>query len=92
MKEEYADPRAYAMIYITIENNGATFKLDSYVEILEKNLVVLSSDAKQIILRDKDNENSKFIIRKTTTGYKLTSDLLDETTGENVIYELEKEL
>lgn len=92
IKEESADPRAYAMINITIENNNATFKLDSYKEILDKKLLILDSNSNKIILYEKDNINSRFTITRKNNDFILTSDLLNKTTGETTTYKLTKNL
>lgn len=90
IKEESADPRAYAMIYIDIKDNKATFRLDSYNEILDKDLIILNSNPNKIILQEKDNSNSKFSIIRKNDDFILTSDLLDKTTGEITTYKLKK--
>jgi len=90
IKEESADPRAYAMIYIDIKDNKATFRLDSYNEILEKDLIILNTNPNKIILQEKDNSNSKFLIIRKNDDFILTSDLLDKTTGEITTYKLKK--
>ena len=90
MKEESADPRAYAMIYINIDDNTATFKLESYLEDLNEELVVLSSNTTEIVLAEKDNKNSKFIITKSSDKIELKSNLLNKTIGEISTYELKK--
>jgi hypothetical protein len=90
MKGEYADPRAYGMIYININNNESKFKLDTYVEIIDKDLIVLSSSPTEIILSERDNIYSKFTITKNNKKYELKSDLLNNTVGETAIYKLVK--
>ena len=90
MKEESADPRAYGMIYINIDNNEAKFKLDTYVEIIDKDLIVLSCNSTEIILAERDNQKSKFTITKNNKKYELKSDLLNNTVGEISTYELIK--
>lgn len=90
MKEESADPRAYGMIYINIDNNEAKFKLDTYVEIIDKDLIVSSCNSTEIILGEKNNKNSKFSITKNNKNFNLKSDLLDKTIGEISTYELVK--
>lgn len=90
MKEEYADPRAYAMIYIDIDNNIATFKLESYLEDLNEELVVLSCNTTEIVLAEKDNKSSKFTITKSLGKIELKSDLLNKTIGKISTYELKK--
>lgn len=90
MKGEYADPRAYAMLDVNIKENTATFKLDSYMEIINKNLDIFSSDQFEIVLVDKVNKNSRFIIKKNKNVYYLKSDLLDKTIGESKSYQLKK--
>lgn len=90
MKEESADPRAYAMIYINIENDSATFQLESYLEDLNKELLILSCSLTEIILVEKNNKNSKFTITKNNRNFQLKSDLLNKTIGEISTYELVK--
>lgn len=90
MKDEYADPRAYGMIYINIDDNEAKFKLDTYKENIDKDLIVLSCNSTEIILADRDDKNSKFNITKDNKKYKLKSNLLNNTIGEISVYELEK--
>jgi hypothetical protein len=90
IKEESADPRAYAMIYIDIKENKATFRLDSYNEILDKDLLILNNNPNKIILQEKDNSDSKFSIIRKNDDFILTSDLLDKTTGEITTYKLKK--
>ncbi len=50
------------MIYITIENNSATFKLDSYKEIVDKCLIIVMDNLKKIILAEKYDKNFKISI------------------------------
>ena len=90
IKEESADPRAFGMININIENSTATFQLDSYNEVIDKNLMILESGQNKIILCDADNKNSKYSIVKNNGEYTLTSDLLNKTTGETTSYTLKK--
>jgi hypothetical protein len=90
MKEESADPRAYGMIYINIDNNEAKFKLDTYIEIIDKDLIVLSCNSTEIILAERDNQKSKFTITKNNKKYVLKSDLLNNTVGAISTYELIK--
>lgn len=90
IKEEYADPRAYGMIYINIDNNGAKFKLDTYKEIIDKDLIVLSCNSTEIILAERDNKNSKFTIIKNNKKIELKSDLLNNTVGDISTYKLIK--
>ncbi|AZA61031.1 hypothetical protein [Chryseobacterium indoltheticum] len=90
IKEESADPRAYAMIYIDIKDNKAIFRLDSYNETFDKDLLILNNNPNKIILQEKDNSDSKFSIIRKNDDFILTSDLLDKTTGEITTYKLKK--
>lgn len=92
IKEESADPRAYATIDIQIENKNATFQLDSYNEIINRNLLVSESAPNKITLIEKDNKNSTFTMTKNNTNFILTSDLLNKITGEMTTYKLKKNL
>lgn len=90
IKEESADPRAYAMIYINIEDNKVAFKLDSYKEVLDKDLLILERNPDKIVLREKENGNSKFSITRKNDVFVLTSDLMNKVTGETTTYKLKK--
>ncbi|QNN42940.1 hypothetical protein [Pedobacter roseus] len=90
IREESADPRAYAMIVITIKGNNATFQLEGYNEVLNKQLLVLNSGLNKIILHEKNQKDSKFTITKSNNKFILTSDLLNKITGEVKTYKLQK--
>lgn len=91
IKEESADPRAYAMINITIKSSTATFKLDSYKEIINKNLTINDISENKIILSENDNKNNIFIITKHNSKLILKSVFIDKITGDNDSYEIQKE-
>ena len=91
IREESADPRAYAMIVITIVNNNATFQLDGYNEILNKKLMVLNRSSNKITLYEKGKTDSQFSIAKINNEFILTSDLLNKITGETATYKLDKD-
>ncbi|WCM42686.1 YbjP/YqhG family protein [Flavobacterium sp. CBA20B-1] len=90
IKEESADPRAYAKIQIVIDKNSAKFHLDSYLEIVNKELIITKMDTNRVFLAEKNNENSKYIITKNDKAFKLKSDLLNKIMADTTIYELEK--
>ncbi|MCY0967709.1 hypothetical protein [Chryseobacterium wangxinyae] len=90
MKEESGDPRAYGMINLNISKSNADFKLDSYVENVKKDLMVIEKKPDEIILAEKNNKNATFKITKNNSKYLLKSDFINTTVGENDTYELTK--
>ncbi len=90
IREESADPRAYAMIVITIKGNSATFQLEGYNEVLNKKLLVSNSSPNKIILYEKNQKKSRFTITKSNNKFILTSNLLNKITGEVETYKMEK--
>lgn len=59
LKEESADPRAWGQIKLEINNKKAKLNIDSYVEIVEKNLTVASESP--IVLKLKKNLITNFL-------------------------------
>jgi len=90
IKEESADPRAYAMIVVIIKGNSATFQLEGYNEVLNKKLLVLNRGPNKITLHEKNQKNSKFTITRSNNKLIFTSDLLNKITGEVANYKLER--
>ncbi len=91
MKEESGDPRSKGMINIQIQKNSVGFQLDSYVENIKKDLIILRENDNEIVLCEKKNRNSTFIMTKSNKKYFLKSDFINKTVGENDIYELLKQ-
>jgi len=90
MKEESGDPRSRGMINIQIQKNSAQFQLDSYVENIKKDLIILTEKDNEIVLSEKNNKNSTFIMTKNDKKYFLKSNFIDKTVGENATYEMSK--
>lgn len=90
MKEESGDPRGWGFIILSIEQNSAKLQLDSYIENLKKDLIVVKATSDKIILADKDNKNSTFTIIKKNEKYMLESLYMDKLLGEKNSYEIEK--
>lgn len=90
MKEESGDPRGWGMIYIDVNKNSATFKLESYIEQISKELVVLNSNDSEIIFSLKTKKDSTFIVTKKGNQYFLKSNFIDKTIGERESYILVK--
>ncbi|MFP3593626.1 hypothetical protein [Chryseobacterium sp. SIMBA_038] len=90
MKEESGDPRGWGQISVKIDGNSAKFQLDSYVENLKKDLIIINTTPDEITLAEKDNKNSAFTISKNKSKYVLKSSFIDKTVGETSSYELEK--
>jgi hypothetical protein len=90
MKEESGDPRGWGQISVKVDGNSAKFQLDSYVENLKKDLIVINTTADEITFAEKDNKKSTFTISKKQNKYILKSAFIDQTVGETSSYELEK--
>lgn len=90
MKEESGDPRGWGFIILIIEQNSAKLQLDSYIENIKKDLIIINSTPDKIILADKANKNSTFTIIKKNEKYMLESLYMDKLLGEKNSYEIEK--
>lgn len=90
MKEESGDPRGWGMIYINVEKDNSTFKLESYIEQVSKKLDILTQNKSEITLLLKGKKDSTFIIFKKGNKYFLKSNFIDDTVGENENYLLKK--
>ncbi|UOU98484.1 hypothetical protein MUU74_00615 [Chryseobacterium daecheongense] len=91
MKEESGDPRGWGTIVITIDKNSAKYQLDSYIENLKKDLTIVRVTSDEIVLNEKDNQNSVFTISKNNNKYMLKSTFMDKISGDNNSYELKKQ-
>ncbi|MBW7676326.1 hypothetical protein [Chryseobacterium chendengshani] len=91
MKEESGDPRSKGMINIQIQKNSAQFQLDSYVENIKKDLIILTEKDNEIVLSEKNNKNSTFIMTKNNKKYFLKSNFINKTVGEDDTYEMIKQ-
>lgn len=91
MKEESGDPRSKGMINIQIQKNSANFQLDSYIENIKKDLIILIEKDNEIVLSDKNNKNWTFIMTKNNKKYFIKSNFIDKTVGENETYEMRKQ-
>ncbi|WP_309607467.1 hypothetical protein [Flavobacterium sp.] len=90
IKEEYADPRAYGTISIKIEENSTKFLLDTYKEIVTKELIFVDSDDDKIVFVDKANKNLVFEIIKKDKKYMLKSIFIDNLLEQSGLYEMER--
>lgn len=90
MKEESGDPRGWGMIYIDLKRESATFKLESYIGQISKDLVILNQNRSEIILSLKNQKDSTFIIHKKENQYFLKSNYIDKTVSEKETYLLIK--
>lgn len=70
------------MIYIDLKRESATFKLESYIGQISKDLVILNQNRSEIILSLKNQRDSTFIIHKKENQYFLKSNYIDKTVGE----------
>jgi len=89
LKDEYADPRAWGQIKLDIHNKKAIFIIDSYVEILQKNLEVLSQSPKELKLKDPSTGKSLTITK--TDQLILKGSLMESIVGKQEEYKIEKQ-
>lgn len=90
MKEESGDPRGWGMIYINLKRESATFKLESYIEQISEELIILNHNESEIILSLKNQKDSTFIIHKKENKYFLKSNYIEKVVGEKENYLLIK--
>lgn len=91
LKEESGDPRAWGMMRIKINKDSTNFSLDTYVENLERDLMILNENENEIILSLKNKKDSTFVITKKNEKYLLKSNFIDKTVGETEVYQLVKQ-
>ena len=91
LKEEYADLRAWGMIYLDIDENGARFHLDTYAEDIRKKLKIVHKNPKEIQFAAADNKNLVLTIQLDKNKYQLSGNLMDRAVGVKETYELVKE-
>ncbi|SDD44431.1 hypothetical protein [Niabella drilacis] len=91
LKEEYADLRAWGMIYLDIDENGARFHLDTYAEDIKKKLTIVHKNTKEIQLAAADNKDRVLTLRLDKNKYQLSGNLMAQLVGIKETYELVKE-
>ncbi|KPE49721.1 hypothetical protein [Chryseobacterium indologenes] len=89
LKDEYADPRAWGQIKLDIHDKKAIFVIDSYVEILKKNMEVISQSPKELKLKDPSTGKSLTLTR--TDQLTLEGNLMESIVGEQEKYKIEKQ-
>lgn len=89
LKEESADPRAWGKIMLEINDKDVTLDIDSYVEIVQKNLKVISESPNELQLRDKSSDKFLTIIKKFDK-ISLKGNLMESIVGSKEEYEIEK--
>ena len=89
LKEESADPRAYGKIYFEINGKKATLNIDSYVEIVEKNLTVIAESPTALKLKTASTNKSLTITKKAGKIY-LEGNLMESIVGSKENYEIKK--
>ncbi|MDR2236630.1 MAG: hypothetical protein LBE92_10940 [Chryseobacterium sp.] len=89
LKDESADPRAWGQINLDINGKKAVFKLDTYVEILEKDLEVQSETSKELQL--KEPATGKQLTLTRTDRIILEGNLMESIVGEHEKYEIKKQ-
>ena len=89
LKEEAADPRAWGQIKLEINNKKAKLNIDSYVEIVEKNLTVATESP--IVLKLKDEKSNTFLtVNKEGNKISLEGSLMESIVGIKEKYEIKK--
>lgn len=89
LKGESADPRAWGKISLDIKDKNANFNLDTYNEIVEKNLLVLDISANELKLEDK--ATNKFLkLNKVAGKIFMLGNLMESIVGEKEKYEINK--
>lgn len=92
MKDESGDARSWATIRLKINKAVANFQLDSYVENVNKDLIIVKTQTSEIILTDKEDRSLTFIITKDHNKYFLKSNFIDQLLGTRETYELKRDL
>ena len=92
MKEESGDARGWGTIKIAINKDVANFQLDSYIENVNKDLITVKTEPSEIILADKKDRSSIFVITKNQDKYILKSNFINQLVGTRETYELKREL
>ncbi len=89
LKDESADPRAWGKIMLEINDKNVTLNIDSYVEIVQKNLTVISESQNELQLKDKSSDKLLTITKKSNK-ILLKGNLMESIVGSNEEYEIEK--
>jgi len=79
------------MIYIFVQENNISFKLDTYVEIVDRRLVVANINQNTLSLIDPADDDFKIIIEKKADQYRMTSLFINNLMGNSDTYVLQKE-
>ena len=79
------------MIYLVVQENNILFKLDTYVEIVDRRLVVANIDQNTLSLIDPADDDFKIIIEKKAGQYRMTSSFMNNLMGNSGTYILQKE-
>jgi len=79
------------MIYIFVQENNISFKLDTYVEIVDRKLVVANINQNTLSLIDPADDDFKIIIEKKADQYRMTSLFINNLMGNSDTYVLQKE-
>ncbi|MFV0530850.1 MAG: hypothetical protein ACK5MD_05370 [Flavobacteriales bacterium] len=89
LKEESADPRAWGQIKLEINNKKAQLKIDSYVEIVEKNLTIVGASSNKLKLKEA-SDNKFLTLTKKFGKISLEGNLMESIVGSKDIYEIKK--
>ncbi|MFV0531845.1 MAG: hypothetical protein ACK5MD_10480 [Flavobacteriales bacterium] len=89
LKDESADPRAWGLIKLEINGKKAQLNIDSYVEIVETDMEVISESSNQ--MRLKNSSNDYYItLNKEKGKIILEGNLMESIVGDKEKYEIMK--
>ncbi len=89
LKDESADPRAWGKIALNIINKNAILNIDSYVEVVQKELQIKKQVENQIELQEMQTGKTVTLTKKDNK-YILEGSLMESIIGAKEKYELKK--
>lgn len=89
LKDESADPRAWGKIALNIINKNAILNIDSYVEVVQKELQIKKQVENQIELQEMQTGKTATLTKKDNK-YILEGSLMESIIGAKEKYELKK--
>lgn len=89
LKDEFADPRAWGQIELEIHDKKAVLRVDSFVEIVEKNLTVVAESATELKLKE-ESDHKTLTLTKKSSRFSLEGNLMESIVGSKENYEIKK--
>lgn len=90
MKEEEADPRAWATVTIEVGKADALLRIEAYEKNESMEYVFRKEENNEALFTEKDNPKTEMSIAKKDGQYMLKSDFIDNLLKERQAYSLEK--